>query len=118
MLWGWITTSTRFISTPKSQCASIISSPLLNRVAESIVIFGPMFQVGCWSDCSGVIASQSLRGDSRNGPPEALRRIRRTSETSNAQRPTPNAELSELDVERCALCVERLLVSESFPSKH
>ena len=79
MLCGWITTSTRSISTPNSQCASIISKPLLNSVAESIVIFGPMFQVGCLSACSGVIESKSFRGISRNGPPEAVRIIARTS---------------------------------------
>src|SRR5262249_24576434 len=100
MLCGWITTSTRFISTPKSQCASIISKPLLNNVAESIVILGPIFQVGCFSACSGVIESNFVRGVFRNGPPDAVRMIRRTSETSNVQYPTPNVELSELDVER------------------
>ena len=36
-------------STPKpnSQCASITSRPLFMSVAESMVIFAPMFQVGC-----------------------------------------------------------------------
>src|SRR2546427_1099671 len=100
MLCGWITTSTRAISTPNNQCASIISSPLLNNVAESIVIFGPMFQVGCLSACSTVIDSNCLASVWWNGPPEAVRMMRRTSSTSNAQRPTSNAELSALDVER------------------
>src|SRR5215469_1873791 len=112
-----MTTSTRFISTPKSQCASIISRPLLNNVAESIVIFGPIFQVGCFNACSGVMESKSFRGVSRNGPPEAVRMMRRTSETSNVQpafaedglrrgeRPTPNVEVSALEVEH-------------FPSRH
>ena len=67
------------ISTPNSQCASIISSPLLNNVAESIVIFGPMFQVGCLSACSTVIAENFSSGVSRKGPPEAVRIIRRMS---------------------------------------
>src|SRR6266487_5392189 len=112
MLCGCITTSTRFISTPKSQCASIISRPLLNNVAESIVIFGPIFQVGCFNACSGVMESNPVRGVSRNGPPDAVSRMRRTSETSHAEadfsedglrrgeRPTPNVEVSALDIGR------------------
>src|SRR5438270_4883475 len=108
MLCGWITTSTCAIPTPNNQWASIISSPLLNKVAESIVIFGPMFQVGCFKACSTVIESNCSRGVSRNGPPDAVRIIRRTSSTFNVQRPTSNVELSELDVERWALSVERL----------
>ena len=111
MLCGWITTSTRLISTPNNQCASIISRPLLNRVAESIVIFLPMFQVGCFSACSGVIASKSVRGVSRNGPPDAVRMIRRTSETSNA-------ELSDFEIGRSALSVGRFPFPENLPSRH
>src|SRR5205823_7523887 len=124
ILCGWITTSTCAILTPNNQCASIISSPLLNRLAESIVIFGPMFQVGCLSAWSGVIESKSSRGISRNGPPDAVRMIRRTSETSNAERPTPNVEVraglavSTLDVGCWALDVGRLLLWETLPSKH
>ena len=41
--------------------------------------------------------------------------IRRTSETSNVQRPTSDAELSELSVGRSALSVERLLFEASPP---
>ena len=44
---GWRTTSIRSGATPKRKCASRISSPLFIIVAESIVIFGPIFQVGC-----------------------------------------------------------------------
>src|SRR5438309_925862 len=69
-----MTTSTRFISTSKSQCASIISRPLLNSVAESIVIFGPMFQVGCFNACSGVIESKSFCGISRKNSRLVLER--------------------------------------------
>ena len=32
--------------TPNRKCASMISNPLFIKVAESIVIFGPIFQVG------------------------------------------------------------------------
>ena len=38
---------------PKRKCASISSRPLLASVAESIVIFGPIDQVGCASASSG-----------------------------------------------------------------
>jgi hypothetical protein len=58
-----------FISTPKSQCASIISRPLLNNVAESMVIFGPIFQVGCFNACSGVIESNLLAAFRGTGRP-------------------------------------------------
>ena len=43
---GCTTTSIASYGSPKSQCASISSSPLFASVAESIVIFGPMDQVG------------------------------------------------------------------------
>ena len=39
----WILSSGR----PNSHTASISSSPLFIRVAESMVIFAPMFQLGC-----------------------------------------------------------------------
>src|SRR5207244_13268955 len=110
MLCGWITTSTCAIPTPNNQCASIISSPLLNSVAESIVIFCPMFQVGCFRACCTVIFENSLAGISRNGPPLAVRMIRRTSETSNTEHPTPKADVSALDVGCYALDVGRLLL--------
>ena len=45
----------------KSQRASMISSPLFIRVAESIVILAPIFHVGCWSASSTVIAAKRLR---------------------------------------------------------
>ena len=70
---GCTTTSIRSYGTPKSQCASISSRPLFASVAESIVIFGPMRQVGCASASSGVTPSSSARERPRNGPPEAVR---------------------------------------------
>ena len=51
---GWITTSIRSYGRPKRKCASITSRPLFASVAESIVIFGPIDQVGCASASSGV----------------------------------------------------------------
>ncbi len=57
----------------------MISKALFIIVAESTVIFGPMFQVGCCkgfgdrdpANCSGVCR--------RKGPPLAVSTIRRTS---------------------------------------
>ena len=40
--WGWTTTSMRSYGTPKSRCASMISSPLFTSVAELVVTSGPM----------------------------------------------------------------------------
>jgi hypothetical protein len=91
---GCTITSTRRISTSKSQRASIISSPLLKSVAESMVIFAPMFQVGCLSACSGVTSASFSAGQVRKGPPLAVRIKRRMSEeersTLNAKRSTLN----------------------------
>ena len=78
MLCGCTITSTRAISTSKSQRASIISRPLLKRVAESIVIFAPMTHVGCFSACARVTFSKSAAGHVRNGPPLAVKMMRRT----------------------------------------
>ena len=51
---GCTTTSIRSKPMSNSRCASITSSPLLTRVAELIVIIGPIDQVGWASACSGV----------------------------------------------------------------
>ena len=51
--------------TPNSQCASMTSSPLFISVAESIVIFRPIRQVGCCRASSGRHACQVGRGLAR-----------------------------------------------------
>ena len=51
----------------------MISSPLLKRVAESIVIFLPIFQTGCESACSGVTFANCDLGRSRSAPPLAVK---------------------------------------------
>ena len=76
---GCTTTCTWSGTTSKSQRASMISSPLFMSVAESIVILAPIFQVGCFSASSTVIAPNLSAGHSRNGPPDAVRRMRWTS---------------------------------------
>ena len=60
-------------------CASISSRPLFISVAESMVTFGPIDQLGCRSACSGVAARDRSAVQVRNGPPEAVRMMRRTS---------------------------------------
>ncbi len=91
---GCTTTSIRSTGTPKSQWASISSRPLFASVAESIVIFGPMRQVGCASASSGVTPSSSARERPRNGPPEAVRTSPRTVSGSRPSRHWCNAECS------------------------
>ena len=72
VLCGWTTTSILSQGTLNNQCVSITSNALFISVAESIVIFLPIFQVGCWSARSGVTASISSKGVVRKGPPEAV----------------------------------------------
>ncbi len=54
------------------------SSPLFTSVAESMVIFCPIAQFGCFSASSGCTFSSSFLVFPRNGPPEAVNRIRLT----------------------------------------
>ena len=55
-----------------NQQASINSSPLFIKVAESTEIFGPISQLGCFTAWAGVTAASSAALNSRNGPPEAV----------------------------------------------
>jgi len=48
------------------------SSPLFIIEAESMVIFCPMLQFGCFSACANVACSISAGAQVRNGPPEAV----------------------------------------------
>ena len=76
---GCTTTSICEAGTPNSQCASITSRPLFISVAESMVIFGPICQVGCFSASAAVTSASALSDRPRNGPPEAVRISRRNS---------------------------------------
>ena len=78
---GCTSTSIRSGLTSKSACASIISSALLNMVALSMEIRSPMSQFGCALASAGVTLAMRAIGQSRNGPPEAVRMIRSTSAT-------------------------------------
>ena len=51
------------------------SSPLLTSVEESIVIFLPIDQFGCFKASSTFISARSSAFFPRNGPPDAVRRI-------------------------------------------
>ena len=59
-------------SIPNSHLASITSSPLFISVAESMVIFLPIFQLGCFSAWEGVTPLSSSLLLSLKGPPEAV----------------------------------------------
>ena len=78
MLSRWITTSTCCGVTPNSRQASMNSSPLFMSVAESTEILRPMTQLGCAQASSGVTRSRRARSVSRNGPPDAVSRMRFT----------------------------------------
>ena len=113
--WGWTRTSIFEAATPKSQRASITSRPLFMRVAESIVIFGPMRQVGCASASSRVIVSKVSRARSRKGPPEAVRMSRRTSSGRRPSRHSCSAQCSE-SMGRSRAPVSRARASISSPA--
>ncbi len=66
-------------SISNSQRASITSSPLFIIVAESMVIFRPIFQFGCFSACATVTVCNRRSGVRRNGPPDAVRMSLSTS---------------------------------------
>src|SRR6266550_2606808 len=77
--WGWTTTSTASYGRPNRKCASITSSALFTRLAESTVIFFPIFQVG-WRNASSTVAPATRSGfQVRNGPPDAVRMSRASS---------------------------------------
>ena len=92
-LSGWTTTSIWSGRRSKSHRASMTSRALFIRVAESIEIFGPIFQVGCRSASSGVTSASSRALRPRNGPPDEVRITRRTSRFVPARAPgrSPNA---------------------------
>ena len=50
------------------------------RVEESIVIFGPIFHVGCANASFTATEASDSAERPRNGPPLAVRTIRATSE--------------------------------------
>ena len=59
MLCGWTSTLIRSGGMPKSQRASITSRPLFMSVAESMVIFLPMLQFGCFKAWARVTPAMS-----------------------------------------------------------
>src|SRR5690625_3754644 len=75
---GWTTTSTRCSGRSNRKQASITSRALLTRVAELVVITGPIAQVGWARACSGSISASWSRVRPRKGPPEAVTTSRST----------------------------------------
>ena len=76
-LWGWITASILEYGSRYNHLASMTSNALLTRVAESIVIFGPIRQVG-WASASSTVRAFVRSAGARNGPPLAVRTRRAT----------------------------------------
>ncbi len=69
MLCGWTSTLDHApVAMPKSQRASITSSPLFMSVAESMVIFLPMLQFGCFSAWASVTFARSFFANVPEGP--------------------------------------------------
>ena len=71
-LWGCTRTFILSAEKLKSLLASITSSPLFAKDAESIVIFLPMFQVGCFNASSRVTDSSCSFVWFLKGPPLAV----------------------------------------------
>ena len=59
--------------------ASITSSPLFIRVAQSMVILGPIFQLGCFKASALVTDWSCSRCIPKKGPPEQVSKILRIS---------------------------------------
>ena len=97
---GCTTTSICSGRRSKSQRASITSSALFIRVAESIVILGPMDQVGWRSASVGVARAMRFSLQVQNGPPEAVRITR----DSSSRRPAESA----WKIAECSLSTGRI----------
>ena len=81
--WGCTSTSSFSAAMPNICMASISSRPLFIRLAESMVTFGPIAQLGWASACSGVAAAICSALHVRNGPPEAVSHIFSTLSTAS-----------------------------------
>ena len=75
MLCGCTSTSIFCGATSKSHLASIISKPLFIMLAESMVIFAPIVQLGCFKACAAVAFLSWSIGVVLNGPPDAVSNI-------------------------------------------
>ena len=114
----------RSIGASKRRCASITSSPLLTREAESMVIFPPIFQVGCLRASS--IRAFAMRDAShvRKGPPLAVSQKRSTRSTDSPARHCQSAECSlstgrrrsRIDVPRRAAALRAAPITSSPPA--
>ena len=94
-LLGCTTTSMRSMGMPKRRFASITSSPLLTKVAELMVITGPIDQVG-WLRASATLTWASSSFDlPLKGPPLAVRMRRRTSAAEPPRKHCATALCSE-----------------------
>ncbi len=73
MLCGCTSTSTWLTGRPYRWQASMTSSPLFMRLAESTEILAPMLQFGWFRAWAGVTEARKAASLPRNGPPEAVR---------------------------------------------
>ena len=80
---------------PNRWCASISSSPLFIRLAESMLIFIPIDQVGWAAASAAEAAAIRSRLQVRNGPPEAVIIMVRTSASGRPASAWLSASCSE-----------------------
>ena len=99
-LWGWTSTWILEGSVSKSHRASMTSSPLLTRVEESIVILGPIAQVGCLRASAGVTFNRSDAFFPRKGPPDAVSHI--------LARGLPDSPFRDWKIALCSLSTGRI----------
>ena len=106
-LWGWITASILLYGRPYNHLASMASNALLTSVAESMVILGPIRQVGCASASAGVtrleLGRRPVRGTGRR---EAVSTRRATVSMPFPEQALPDGRMLAVDrpqpVERVA----------------
>ena len=92
---GCTVTSMRLGGTSNSRLASMTSRPLFISVDELMVTTGPMFHVGWFKACSGVMSVIWSRFQPRNGPPEAVTTSLDTSPCVPERNDCQMAECSE-----------------------
>ena len=108
MLCGCMTISMSSHGTPNSQCASITSNALFISVAESTVIFRPIFQVGCFSACAGVAEPSSSSGVSLNAPPDAVMMSFDTDSPAISREPDHSAPSLDSPLMHCQMALGSL----------
>ena len=107
---GCTVTSMRLGGMLNRRLASMTSSPLFISVDELMVTTGPIFQVGWFNACSGVISVICSRFQPRNGPPEA---VTTSFETSPCVPERNDCQMAECSESTGLICWARTCASNS-----